>query len=267
MSDRWIELKKVFVHNLRDVSLKIPPHKLIVFTGVSGSGKSSLAFDTIFVEGQRRYIESLSTHAQRYLGAMVKPQAESIEGLPPTVAIEQKSAGKNPRSTVGTLTGIYDFLRVLFARLGTPYCPVSGDPVKPLSREEIARMILVYPEGSSVLVLAPFAKGKKSEFKEDFQGLLRKGFLRVRIDKKLYHLERDEIAIDGDVAHDVELVIDKVSLLPDQKTRLHEAIESALEIGKGLVIILHSETEEERLFSEHAYSAKSGLSYAPLQPE
>ncbi len=164
-----ILLKSVKVHNLKSVDLELEHGLLIVFTGVSGSGKSSLAFDTIYVEGQRRYVESLSTYARRHLGDLAKPDAEVISGISPTIAIEQKTAGRNPRSTVGTMTGIYDFLRVLYARIATPYCPVSCEPVHPLSTEHILEKIKATFSGHQIVILAPYAKGKKGEFKEDFE--------------------------------------------------------------------------------------------------
>src|SRR5579872_590237 len=167
-----IRLKKVRVHNLKGVDLELKPGQLVVFTGVSGSGKSSLAFDTIYVEGQRRYIESLSHQARRFLGDLPKPEAESISGLAPTIAIEQKTAGRTPRSTVGTMTGIYDFFRVLFARIGVPHCPVSKEPVAAQSREKIIAQVQHLPIGSKIVILAPYARGKKGEFREEFAELL-----------------------------------------------------------------------------------------------
>ncbi|NGX27440.1 MAG: UvrABC system protein A, partial [Chlamydiae bacterium] len=262
---RKIVLKKVGVHNLKQVDLSLDPNQLIVFTGVSGSGKTSLAFDTIYVEGQRRYIESLSTFARRHLGDMARPEAELIEGISPTIAIEQKTAGRNPRSSVGTMTGIYDFLRILYARIGIPHCPVSGEEVAPQSMEQILHQIQKLPEKAKIIVLAPFAKGKKGEFKEEFAELLRKGYTRVRLDGEIIEIT-DDIAIDGKKAHDLDLVIDRLVVREEDRTRLTEAVTQGLEAGEGLVSILHVETGREQLFSEHAYSPKSGLSYGPLEP-
>src|SRR6202167_5806988 len=168
MQEPQITLKKVKVHNLKSVDLVLQHNQLIVFTGVSGSGKSSLAFDTIYVEGQRRYVESLSTYARRHLGDLPKPDAELISGISPTIAIEQKTAGRNPRSTVGTMTGIYDFMRVLFARVGIAHCPISGEVVAPQSTLQIMEAIQALPKGTRLLILSPYAKGKKGEFKDDF---------------------------------------------------------------------------------------------------
>lgn len=261
-----IVLKKVGVHNLKSVDLTLEPNQLIVFTGVSGSGKSSLAFDTIYVEGQRRYIESLSTFARRHLGEMPRPKAEAIEGISPTIAIEQKTAGRNPRSTVGTMTGIYDYLRLLYARIGIPHCPVSGEVVAPQSVEHILRQIQKLPEKSKIIVLAPYAKGKKGEFKDEFAELLRKGYTRVRLDGKIVEIS-DGIAVDGKVAHDLDLVIDRLVVREEERGRLTEAVMQGLEAGKGLLTILHPDSGREEFFSQHAYSPKSGLSYGPLQPQ
>jgi excinuclease ABC subunit A len=262
-----IVLKGVSVHNLKGVSLELDFHQLIVFTGVSGSGKSSLAFDTIYAEGQRRYIESLSNQARRYLGNLPKPDAKEISGIPPTIAIEQKSAGKNPRSTVGTMTTIYDYLRVLYARVADAYCPESLERVTPISRKQITHNIIEKFPDSTIIIFSPYAKGKKGEFKEDFSDLLKKGFLRVRVNKMIYHLGEEMPALDKNQAHDIEIVIDRITVTQENKTRLIEAVESALNTSQGLVSVLNANTEEELLFSEHAYSEKSGKYYPPLEPE
>lgn len=263
---RKIVLKKVDVHNLKEVDLSLDPNQLIVFTGVSGSGKTSLAFDTIYVEGQRRYIESLSTFARRHLGEMARPEAELIEGISPTIAIEQKTAGRNPRSTVGTMTGIYDFLRLLYARVGIPHCPVSGERVSPQSTEQILREIQKLPKGSKIIVLAPHSKGKKGEFKDEFAELMRKGYTRVRFDGEIIELS-EEVAVDGKKAHDLDLVIDRLVIREEEKPRLIEAITQGLEAGEGIVIVHHVDSKRDQLFSQHAYSPKSGLSYKPLEPQ
>ncbi len=254
-----IILKKVSVHNLKKVDLTLNPGELIVFTGVSGSGKSSLAFDTIYVEGQRRYIESLSHQARRHLAELPKPEAESISGISPTIAIEQKLAVRTPRSTVGTLTGIYDFLRVLYARIGIPHCPVSKEPVGALSKEKIIAQV-GQMEGK-IIVLAPFAKGQKGAFVEEFQELISKGFTRLRIDGEFVDLS-EPIHLDKAKAHDVDIVIDRIS---QDQARVAEAVTSALEMGNGICSVQHG--DEEILFSQTAYSKKSGLSYGPLAPQ
>lgn len=265
MEKRAIRLKNVRVHNLKGVDLTLDPGSFIVFTGVSGSGKSSLAFDTIYVEGQRRYIESLSNYARRYMGSLPKPDADLIEGISPTIAIEQKTAGRNPRSTVGTITTIYDFLRVLFARVGTPHCPVSGEKVLPQSSERILSTIQNFPEGSQLIFLAPHAQGKKGEFKELFEELIRKGFMRIRLDGEFVELE-EEIEVDKKTAHDIDLVVDRIVLKPTEKNRIAEAVTQALELGEGVMSVYNKTTKEETLFSEHAYAKKSKLSYSPLEP-
>ncbi len=265
MNDKKIILKGVRVHNLKNVNLELTPNQLIVFTGVSGSGKSSLAFDTIYVEGQRRYIESLSTYARRQLGGMSKPDADFISGISPTIAIEQKTAGRTPRSIVGTMTGIYDYLRVLFARVGIAHCPISHEVVTPRSLVHILYELESMEEGTKIVVLSPYAKGKKGEFKEDFQDLLRRGFTRIRLDGKLIEIT-DEIAIDKSVAHDIDLIIDRITITPENKERLSEAVTQALELGSGVMSVINHDTEEEILYSTHAFSEKSGISYGPLEP-
>lgn len=267
MEKRQIILQKVKVHNLKQVDLTLDHNQLIVFTGVSGSGKSSLAFDTIYVEGQRRYVESLSVHARRSLDSLPKPDAEWIGGLSPTIAIEQKMVGKNPRSTVGTITGIYDFLRVLFARIGIPHCPVSHEVVKPQSTEQILNQIKALPTGTRLILLSPFAKEKKGEFREEFADLIRKGITRIRLSGKLIDLS-EEISIDGKVAHTVDIVIDRLNLVPEEEGRLVEGVAMALEMGGGVMSVLLPDEEPPReiLFSQHAYSRGSGISYPLLSP-
>lgn len=265
VDNKQIILKKVKVHNLKSVDLTLNTQELIVFTGVSGSGKSSLAFDTIYTEGQRRYVESLSTFARRQLGEMAKPDLEHASGISPTISIEQKTAGRNPRSTVGTMTEIYDYVRVLYARVGVPHCPVSGEAVLPQSRERIIKTAQNVVAGTKLVVLAPYAKGKKAEFKEDFQDLMRKGFMRARVDGKIINLQ-EEVSLDGNVAHDVDVVIDRVVTGPEHNSRVAEAMTAALNLGNGVCSILYADSDEEQLFSTHAYSPKSGLSYSSLEP-
>lgn len=258
-----IVLKNVRVHNLKGVDLTLHPGQLVVFTGVSGSGKSSLAFDTIYVEGQRRYIESLSHQARRFLGDLPKPEADSIEGIAPTIAIEQKVAGKTPRSTVGTMTSIYDFLRVLFARIGIPHCPLSKEPVSLQSREKIIAKVQNFPKEAKLIFFAPIARGKKGEFVEEFAELRSKGYTRLRIDGVLADLD-EEIKLDGKASHDIDIVIDRV--MGEDKSRLAEAVNASLEMGKGFFSVLESDNNEETLFSQFAYAQKSKISYGPLEP-
>ena len=265
-SSQPITLKNVRVHNLKNVDLQLHPGELVVFSGVSGSGKSSLAFDTIYVEGQRRYIESLSHQARRFMGDFAKPDADLIEGIAPTIAIEQKLSGRTPRSSVGTMTGIYDFLRVLFARVAIPYCPVSGEPVAAQSREKIIAALQHLPEKTKIAILSPYAKAKKAEFKEDFAELLSKGILRVRVNGVWIDLNEID-RLDGSKAHDVDLVIDRLTVEPSNFSRLAESASSALEMGKGFFSVFIFDTNEEKNFSQHAYSKASGLSYGPLAPQ
>ncbi|MBI3900567.1 MAG: ABC-ATPase UvrA, partial [Chlamydiia bacterium] len=259
-----IVLKNVSVHNLKHVDLTIEPGQLVVFTGVSGSGKSSLAFDTIYVEGQRRYIESLPSKPG-HMTKLTKPEAEKISGIAPTIAIEQKLAARTPRSTVGTLTNIYDFLRVLYARLSVPHCPISKEPVSAQSREKIIHQIQKFPTGEKVILLAPYAKGKKGEFIDDFHEFLSKGFTRLRVDGEWVELT-EPIRLDGKVAHDVDIVIDRFQIEPENFSRIAESVQLALEIGKGVCLTHLKEMKKEQIFSETAFSPQSGLSYPPLFP-
>lgn len=259
MKRKPIVLKNVRVHNLKGVDLTIEPEELVVFTGVSGSGKSSLAFDTIYVEGQRRYIESLSHQARRFLSELPKPEAESISGIAPTIAIEQKLAGRTPRSTVGTMTGIYDFFRVLFARIGIPHCPVSGEPVAAQSEEKVIAQVQNLPKHSKIVITAPIAKGKKGEFKEEFAELLSKGFMRLKVDGEFIDLS-DEISLDPKTAHDVDIVVDRLVVNEENQSRIAESVHAALELGKGFFSV------NDTPYSQHAHSLQSGLSYGPLQP-
>jgi excinuclease ABC subunit A len=259
-----IILKKVRVHNLKDVSLSLDPFTLIVFTGVSGSGKSSLAFDTIFAEGQRRYIDSLSHHSRRYFNELPKPDAEAIDNLSPTIAIEQKTVIKTPRSTVGTITNIYDYLRVIFARIATPHCPISGDIVQTQSREKIIKTLHTLPSNKKILVIAPFVKNKKGAFKEDFLDLQQKGFIRIRLDGEIYSLE-DIPPLDAKKNHDIDIVIDRITTSNDAKSRLAEAATTALEIGNGFFSIYDIDEKEEKVFSQYAYCPTSKISYGPLE--
>lgn len=265
MDDRQIILKKVRVHNLKSVDLTLDTNQLIVFTGVSGSGKSSLAFDTLYVEGQRRYVDSLSTFARRQMGDLAKPDLEHAAGISPTISIEQKTAGRNPRSTVGTMTEIYDYLRVLFARVGTPHCPISGERVAPQSRERIIRLVQSQPAGTKLMIFAPYARNKKAEFKEDFQDLLRKGYTRVRVDGDIINLT-DKISLDGSVAHNVDIVVDRLKIDQESASRVAEALTQALNLGSGVCCVLDVDSHEEQLYSMHAYSPASGLSYEALEP-
>lgn len=262
---RPIKLHKVTEHNLKNVSLELPANELIVLSGVSGSGKSSLAFDTLYSEGQRRYVESLSAFARRRLGTVHKPQVESAENLTPTIAIEQKTVSRNPRSTVGTITEVYDFLRVIFARVATPCCPVTGNSLARQSKEAIFQQIWSEWKGRKAILLAPFAKGKKGEFQEQFEHLVKKGYLRARVDGTIRDLD-EEILLDKNKAHDIDIVIDRLAIKEEEKNRLKESIETALTEGQGLFSLLDPENQEETLFSTEGFSQATGTSYPPLEP-
>jgi len=266
MKHQKIVLKNVSVHNLKGVNLELPVGAFIVFTGVSGSGKSSLAFDTLFVEGQRRYIESLPSGARKQLENLSKPDCEGIEGLSPTIAIQQKTVGKNPRSTVGTLTGIYDYLRVLFARLGVAHCPLTGQTVTACSKEDVATNAFEFARNRRVLILSPQVKGKKGEFKDLFEGFEKEGFRRVRVDGEIYDLE-EVVELDPKKAHDIDLVIDRLEVSETDKGRFIDSIFTALVKGSGLVKVALFEDKEEKLFSTGFYASLSDMSYPELQPQ
>ena len=264
LNNRQIVLKKVKVHNLKGIDLTLNPFELIVFTGVSGSGKSSLAFDTIFQEGQRRYIETLPHSAKRYIEEIAKVDAEVILGLSPTIAIEQKTVHKTPRSTVGTITGIYDYMRVLYAKVGLSHCPISNEVVKPQSKEKILKTIEKHYVDKKLIILSPYIKDKKGSFKDEIKEIQKKGFTRVRIDKKIYDIT-DNIELDPKKSHNLDIVVDRIKANKDNLSRLKEAVSLALEISKGSVTILDSDQGDEKLFSIFAFSEKSGQSYDTLK--
>lgn len=244
-----IRVKGAREHNLKDVDVEIPRNKLVVITGLSGSGKSSLAFDTIYAEGQRRYVESLSSYARQFLGVMDKPDVDSIEGLSPAISIDQKSTSRNPRSTVATVTEIYDYLRLLFARVGVPHCPVCGKPVTRRTQDAIVAEVEKLYQGKRILILAPIVKAKKGEFAHIPEQYRRLGYARVRVDGVVYAL--DEFPeLQKNYKHDIELVVDRVMLMQDMTSRLSQSVEQSLDIGQGVVQILDADTEEMKLFSQ-----------------
>lgn len=259
-----IIIKGAKEHNLKDVSLELPKNELIVFTGVSGSGKSSLAFDTIFAEGQRRYVESLSTYARQFLGQMDKPNVEHIDGLSPAISIDQKSTSNNPRSTVGTVTEIYDYLRLLYARVGTPYCPECGDEIKPQTIDEIVDKIMKLPEGSKIQILAPIARGKKGEFQSTFEELRQEGFARVKIDDEIFNLDEDEITLSKTKKHTIHVVVDRIVVKESAKSRIADSTQIALQKADGMMIL--DNDGKETIFSEKLSCAKCNLSFEELAP-
>ncbi len=264
MNDK-IVIRKANQHNLKNVSLELPKNELIVFTGISGSGKSSLAFDTIFAEGQRRYVESLSNYARQFLGQMDKPDVESIEGLSPAISIDQKSTSNNPRSTVGTVTEIYDYLRLLFARIGTPHCPECCCEIAPQSIDEIVDKIFSLPEGTKIQLLAPIVRGKKGEFINKIEELKQEGFVRVRIDGEIYNLDEDEITLNKTQKHTIEVVVDRIVIKESAKSRLTDSAQIALEKADGLLIV-DVIGDKEMVFSEKLACPNCNLSFEELAP-
>jgi excinuclease ABC subunit A len=253
-------------HNLKNIDVELPRNALVVFTGLSGSGKSSLAFDTIYAEGQRRYVESLSAYARQFLGLMDKPDVDAIEGLSPAISIEQKTAGANPRSTVGTITEIYDYLRLLWARTGTPHCPNDGTPVERQSASQITDLVLEWPEGTKIEVLAPLVRGRKGEFRDVFEAMRKQGFVRVRVDGETYDLA-DVPKLNKRQNHDIAVVVDRLVVRSSDRGRLADSIETALKAAEGVVeVVRQTGSPRSRMFSERYACPKCGLSLPELEP-
>ena len=244
-----IVLKGVRQHNLKNIDLDIPRDKLVVITGLSGSGKSSLAFDTIYAEGQRRYVESLSSYARQFLGLMEKPDMDYIEGLSPAISIGQKATARNPRSTVGTVTEVHDYLRLLFAHVGKPHCWICAKPIVSQTVQQIVDTVCKFDLNTRIYVLAPVVRSRKGGHKGVFSEIRREGYLRARVDGKLYQVE-DKIILNKNQIHDIEVVVDRLVLKGDYKERLTESIELALKVGSGAIII-HNLNGKDHLFSEH----------------
>nr|WP_211200658.1 excinuclease ABC subunit UvrA [Devosia oryziradicis] len=269
--NREIIVRGAREHNLKGIDLKLPRDSLIVMTGLSGSGKSSLAFDTIYAEGQRRYVESLSAYARQFLEMMQKPDVEHIEGLSPAISIEQKTTSRNPRSTVGTVTEIYDYLRLLFARVGVPYSPATGLPIESQTVSQMVDKVLEMPEGTRLFLLAPIARGRKGEFKKELADLMRKGFQRVKIDGE-YHEIEDAPALDKKFKHDIEVVVDRVVVGPDISGRLAESFETALKLAEGIALVEFADEKNEDstprqvTFSEKFACPVSGFTIAEIEP-
>ena len=265
METRNILVRGARVHNLKNVDTELPRNQLICFTGVSGSGKSSMAFDTLYAEGQRRYVASLSAYARQFLGQMEKPDVDQISGLSPTISISQKSGGANPRSTVGTITEIYDYLRVLFARCGTPHCVECGSEIGAQSRDEIVSRIASLPMGSRIHVLAPLVQERKGEYHELFEQLQKDGFLRVRVDDQVVTIE-EAPELDRYSRHNIDVVIDRLVIDDDLGTRLNEAVDGALKLGNGTLVIA-VEDGEDRLLSANYDCPSCGISYQEPTPQ
>src|SRR5918994_6888238 len=252
-------------HNLKDVSLELPRDALVVITGLSGSGKSSLAFDTIYAEGQRRYVESLSAYARQFLGQMDKPDVDSIEGLSPAISIDQKTTSRNPRSTVGTVTEIYDYLRLLWARVGHPHCYNCGRPITAQSAEQIIDQVMTLAEGTKFMVLAPVIRGRKGEYGKLFDELRAEGYTRVKVDGELRRLEED-IVLDKKFKHDISVVVDRLVMRDDLRRRLADSIETAVGLADGLVDVEMVDTGEVRTYSERFACLHCGTSMPELEP-
>src|SRR6059058_5483949 len=238
MSAKFIRIRGAREHNLKSINVDIPRDQLVVITGLSGSGKSTLAFDTIFAEGQRKYMESLSAYARQFLDQLQKPEVEAIEGLPPTIAIEQRSASSNPRSTVATTTEIYDYLRVLFARAGTPHCWECGREIASQTPSQIVDAVMKYPGGTKVMILSPLVRGQKGEHKDIFGAIHKQGFVRARVDGEINELDGKNFpALKKTFVHNIEAIVDRIVLKPEIRSRLADSIETALKLAQGLVII------------------------------
>uniref|UniRef100_A0A7C4TA85 UvrABC system protein A n=1 Tax=candidate division WOR-3 bacterium TaxID=2052148 RepID=A0A7C4TA85_UNCW3 len=259
-----IKVKGARVHNLKNIDVFIPRNRFVVITGISGSGKSSLAFDTLYAEGKRRYVESLSAYARQFLGMMDKPDIDEITGLSPAIAIQQRTAAKNPRSTVGTVTEIYDYLRVLFARIGIPYCYQCGRRIESQTTDQIVDAILSYPEGTRIEILGPVIRGRKGEYKEYLQKIKRRGYVRVRVDGKIYEIE-DVPELERYKKHNIEIVIDRIVIKEGIKKRLADSVEMGLKEGEGLLIAL-IDSKEEKIFSQKLACVNCGISYPEISP-
>ncbi len=264
MQDK-IVIKGAKEHNLKNINLEIPRDKLVVITGLSGSGKSSLAFDTLYAEGQRRYVESLSAYARQFLGLMEKPNVESIDGLSPAISIDQKTTSKNPRSTVGTVTEIYDYIRLLYARIGVPYCPNCGKKIEKQTIDQIIDSILELEEGTRIQVLAPIVRGRKGEFVKQLEQFEKEGFVRARIDGEVVELS-DDIQIDRKKKHNIELIVDRLVIKDDIRSRLTESVETALKYANNIVIIDDNTHKKEMLFSQNYACPDCGISFEELTP-
>ncbi len=266
MNDK-IVIKGAKEHNLKNINLEIPRDKLVVITGLSGSGKSSLAFDTLYAEGQRRYVESLSSYARQFLGLMEKPDVESIDGLSPAISIDQKTTSRNPRSTVGTVTEIYDYIRLLYARIGIPYCPNCGKKIEKQSIDQIIDNIMALEEGTKIQVLAPIIRGRKGEFTKLLQGFIKEGFVRARVDGEVVELT-DDLQIDRKKKHNIEIIVDRLIIKEDVRNRLAESVETAMKHAENLVLIdiLKDSKNEEKLFSGNYACPDCGISFPELSP-
>ncbi|MBQ0125162.1 MAG: excinuclease ABC subunit UvrA, partial [Clostridiales bacterium] len=262
---KYITIKGAREHNLKNIDVTIPRDSLVVFTGLSGSGKSSLAFDTIYAEGHRRFVESLSSYARMFLGQLGKPDIDFIDGLSPAISIDQKTTSKNPRSTVGTVTEIYDYLRLLYARIGVPHCPVCGKEIAAQTTDDIIEKITELPEGTKFLVLSPVVRGKKGMHEKTLEDAKKSGFVRVRIDGDVYPV--DELpSLDKNIKHSIEIVVDRLVMKSDIRRRLSDSVETALKLADGLVNIMLADSGEIMSFSQNFACDEHGVSIGELSP-
>ncbi|MCK4550950.1 MAG: excinuclease ABC subunit UvrA, partial [Candidatus Aenigmarchaeota archaeon] len=258
-----ITIKGAREHNLKNISVAIPRNKLTVITGLSGSGKSTLAFDTLYAEGQRRYVESLSAYARQFLGLMNKPDVDTIDGLSPAISIEQKTTSKNPRSTVGTITEINDYLRLLFARIGRPHCPECGDEIRAQGTDEMVSKVMRLPEGTKIQILSPVIRKKKGTYEHLLNQFAKKGYTKVRIDGKIQGTD-EEIELDKQIRHNIEIIVDRLTIKPESKSRIADSIETALKESKGLVLIEYN--GEEMILSKNFACPKCDINLIEFTP-
>src|SRR5690606_21878938 len=263
---KFISIRGAREHNLKNVDLDLPRDSLVVLTGLSGSGKSSLAFDTIYAEGQRRYVESLSAYARQFLEMMQKPDVDQIDGLSPAISIEQKTTSRNPRSTVGTVTEIYDYMRLLWARVGVPYSPVTGLPIESQTVSQMVDRVLALPEGTRLYLLAPMIRGRKGEYRKELAELQKKGFQRVRIDGQFTEIA-DAPALDKKLKHDIEVVVDRIVVRPDIATRLADSFQTALSLADGIAFAGFAAAPEEATTAEGATGKQNNNARSSAGPE
>ncbi|HXS42205.1 MAG TPA: excinuclease ABC subunit A, partial [Stellaceae bacterium] len=262
---QYIRVRGAREHNLKNIDVDMPRDSLVVITGLSGSGKSSLAFDTIYAEGQRRYVESLSAYARQFLELMQKPDVDLIEGLSPAISIEQKTTSKNPRSTVGTVTEIYDYLRLLYARIGVPYSPATGLPIESQTISQMVDRVMAMPEGTRLLLLAPIVRGRKGEYRKDLADLQKRGFQRVKIDNKMYEIDAAP-ALDKKLKHDIEVVVDRFVVRDGLGNRVADSLETALKLADGIAIAENADGGERTIFSAKFACPVSGFTIPEIEP-
>ena len=260
-----IKIRGAREHNLKDVDVDIPKNKLVVVTGLSGSGKSSLAFDTLYAEGQRRYVESLSAYARQFVDLMKKPDVDLIEGLAPAISIEQKTTSHNPRSIVGTVTEIYDYMRLLWARIGVPYSPATGLPIESLSVSQMVDRVMAFPEGTKLMLLAPVVRARKGEYKKEIREFQKKGFQRIKIDGTVYDIEETP-ELNKNLKHDIAVVVDRLVVKAGIESRLADSFETALGLSDGLAIVQNAVTNEETLLSSRYSCPVSGFTIEEIEP-